>query len=119
MPYEGRNRRWCVRIQLKFLRVRGSLDDAPAQVCSTVGALWEVWCFKCERVASELTQMLTGSSTRGGAAEFLARRIALKRASVAKVKQLAIDDGRYGIRCRCVLDHKLVVTGYYVSCHSD
>jgi hypothetical protein len=76
------------------------------------GALWELWRFKCERVASELTQMLTGWSTRGGAAEFLVRRIALKRASMARVKQLAIDDGRYGPSCRYVLDHSLVVTGY-------
>jgi hypothetical protein len=83
------------------------------------GALLELWCLKRERVASDLTQMLTGWSTRGGAAEFLARRIALKRASVAKVKQLAIGGGRYGISCRCVLDHYLLVTCYYVSCHSD
>ena len=58
------------------------------------GALWELWCFKCERVASELTQMLTGWSTRGGAAEFLARRLALKRASLMKVRALALGDER-------------------------
>jgi hypothetical protein len=52
------------------------------------GALWEVWCFKCERVASELTQMLTGWGG-GGAAEFLARRLALKRASMLRVREVA------------------------------
>jgi hypothetical protein len=67
------------------------------------GALWELWCFKCERVASELTQMLTGWNTHGGAAEFLARRISLKRASIARVKKLAIEDGRYGAHGRYVL----------------
>jgi hypothetical protein len=54
-------------------------------------------------VKSELTQMLTGWNTHGGAAEFLARRISLKRASIARVKKLAIEDGRYGAHGRYVL----------------
>jgi hypothetical protein len=48
-----------------------------------------------------LTQMLTGWSTRGGAAEFLARRLALKRASLMKVRALALEDERL---VRCVSD---------------
>jgi hypothetical protein len=71
------------------------------------GSLWELWCFKFERVASELTQMLTGWGTRGGAAEFLARRLALKRASLIRVNDFARQELRE-IRC--------VVTSYECVC---
>jgi hypothetical protein len=45
------------------------------------GNSFEMWCFKYERMASELTQMLTGWNGRGEPGGFIARKMALKQAS--------------------------------------
>jgi hypothetical protein len=82
------------------------------------GALWELWCFKFERVASELTQMLTGWSTQGGAAEFLARRLALKRYTTHKVQEIVKTNMRsIPHRCPSRTRESLIVTSCNTCCN--
>jgi hypothetical protein len=45
------------------------------------GNSFEMWCFKYERMAAELTQLLRGWNGRGEPGSFIARKMALKHAS--------------------------------------
>lgn len=45
------------------------------------GNSFEMWCFKYERMAAELTQLLAGWNGRGEPGSFIARKMALKHAS--------------------------------------
>jgi hypothetical protein len=50
------------------------------------GDLWTHWCFVYERMASEVTQLLTGWHG-GEPASYVAKRLSLKRASVQLLRQ--------------------------------
>ena len=50
------------------------------------GNLFELWCFKFERMASELTQLLTGWNGRGEPGSYIARRMALQHASTVHMQ---------------------------------
>jgi hypothetical protein len=52
------------------------------------GNAFEMWCFKYERMAAELTQLLAGWNGRGEPGGFIARKMALKHASTVHMAQI-------------------------------
>jgi hypothetical protein len=78
------------------------------------GNPFEMWCFKYERMAAELTQLLAGWNGRGEAGGFIARKMALKHAS--SVHMSAVID-----RCltACAEPVLLLVLELIVGCQGD